>query len=160
MSRSLGSLLPDGLIARLSASPEEDAPAEQAVVLTSVDPYGWPHPALLSEAEVVALDASRLRLALGATSRSARHLRDSGRATLVFAGAAGTIYVKAEAVALPPAPDHPELARFELVVQDVLEDQAGGDEAGARLRQGLVIEWPPGVDRASRRRWLRNVLRD
>ena len=158
MSRSLGPLLPDGLIARLSVSPEGGTTAEQAVVLASVDPYGWPHPALLSEAEMVALDASRLRLGLASASRSARHLRDSGRATLVFAGAAGALYVKAEATALLAAPDHPGLARFELVIQDVLEDFSAGDEAGARLGQGLLIEWPPGMDLVSRRRSLRGAL--
>ena len=126
-------------------------------MLASVDPYGWPHPALLSDAEVIALDATRLRLGLHPESRSVRHLRDSGRATLVFADAA-TLYVKAEALALPGAPGHPELARFELVVQDVLEDRSEGAEAGARLKGGLEIEWPAGLDPVARRRRLREAL--
>lgn len=155
MSRSLGSLLPDALVARLA---ESEGPAERAIVLASVDPYGWPHPALLSEAEVIVLDATRLRLGVGARSRSARHLRDSGRATLVFGGDDGVLYVKAEAVGLPAAPGHPDLARFELVVQDVLEDRAGGDEAGAGLRHGLAIEWPAGLDLQARRRRLKEAL--
>lgn len=121
-------------------------------MLTTVDPYGWPHPALLSYAEILALDASRLRLALYAGSRSSRHLGDSSRATLVFADTSLTVYVKAEAVGLPAALGRVDLARFELQVRDVLEDRAEGDEAGARLVGGLAIAWPDGLEGAARRR--------
>jgi hypothetical protein len=52
--------------------------------------------------------------------------------------------VKVEALTLPAAPRAPELERFELIVRDVLEDRAEGDEAGARLTSGLGIGWPGG----------------
>jgi hypothetical protein len=145
VTRSLGAALPDRLLARLAA-PLDAAPLDLALVLVTVDPYGWGHPALLSYAEVVAQDAARLRLALGAGSRSSRHLREAGRATLVVADAELCAYVKAEALPLPPASAAPELARFELIVRDVLEDRAEGDEAGARLSAGLTIAWPGGPD--------------
>ena len=86
MARSIGAQLPDSLLARLVTADRADR-LGQVVVLTTLDPYGWPHPALLSYAEVLALDASRVRIGLYATSRSTHHLRDSGRATLVFADA-------------------------------------------------------------------------
>jgi hypothetical protein len=141
VSRSLGPALPDRLLARLTA-PVVAAPLDAAILLATVDPYGWTHPALVSYAEVVALDAVRLRLALHTGSRSSRHLRESGRATLVFADAELCIYVKGEAVTLPGAHAAPDLARFELLVRDVLEDRAEGGEAGARLSSGLTIAWP------------------
>lgn len=159
MSRSLGASLPDRLLAPL-LGPDEHVPADPAIVLLTVDPYGWPHPALLSFAEVLALDASRLRLGLHAGSRTARHLRDSGRATLVFADEALVVYVKAEALALPALPGAEALARFELGVRDVLEDQAREEEAGARLASGLRICWPGSPeDVGARLRRLREALR-
>jgi hypothetical protein len=160
VTRSLGPVLPDLLLARLMA-PADAAPLDTAVVLTTVDPFGWPHPALVSYAEILALDTTRLRLALHAGSRSSRHLRESARATLVFADAQVCLYVKAEAVPLPGVANAGELARFELIVRDVLEDRAEGEEAGARLVSGLAIAWPenlPGV--AARHARLRAVLRE
>lgn len=132
--------------------PAASAPIDLAIVLTTIDPYGWAHPALVSYAEVLALDAARLRLGLHRGSRSARHLQESGRATLVFADDEVCLYVKAEALALPPVAVAPDLARFELVVRDVLVDRAEGDEAGARLTSGIGIAWPAGLDAAGERR--------
>jgi len=139
--------------------PDGIAPFDAAIVLATIDPYGWAHPALVSYGEVLALDAARLRLALHAGSRSARHLRESGRATLVFADDELCVYVKVEALGLPAAPGAQDLARFELVVRDVLEDRAEGEEAGARLTSGLEIAWPGGSDAVrARRARLRSAL--
>jgi hypothetical protein len=150
VTRSLGPALPDALLARLMA-PADAAPLDAAILLATIDPYGWAHPALLSYAEVLALDAARLRLALHAGSRSSRHLRESGRATLVFADAELCLYVKGEALALPGTPGAPGLTRFELVVRDVLEDRAEGAEAGARLSSGPTIAWPGDPREAAER---------
>ena len=160
MTRSLGPTLPDRLLSRLMA-PVAQVRLDAALVLATVDPYGWPHPALLSYAEVLALDAGRVRLALHAGSRSSRHLRESGRATLVFADEELCLYVKGEALALANAVGAADLARFELVVRDVLEDRAEGEEAGARLSGGLTIDWPgdPAAV-AERYRRVRAVLRE
>jgi hypothetical protein len=158
VARSLGPTLPDRLLSRLMA-PTGELPFDTAIVLATIDPYGWAHPALLSYAEVLALDAARLRLGLHAGSRSARHLRESGRGTLVFADAELCLYVKVEALALPAALDAPELARFELIVREVLEDRAEGEEAGARLMSGLGIGWPDGAPAVTARRArLRSAL--
>jgi hypothetical protein len=159
VARSLGPVLPDRLLGRL-LGPDGEALRDDAVVLLTVDPYGWPHPALLSYAEVVAVDAGRLRLGLHRGSRTTRHLRDSGRATLVFADEELVLYVKAEAVPLPDIPAEPALARFELGLQDVLDDQASGEETGARLGSGLVVVWPGRAEEvAARARRIRDALR-
>ena len=157
MSRSLGPTLPDALLARLLADPGERP--DHAVVLVTVDPYGWPHAALVSYAELLALDAGRIRLGLHRGTRSATHLRDSGRATLVFADAELCCYVKAEAVALEAARDAPDLARFELQVRDVLADRAEGEEAGAHLVGGITFRLPEGAARwAERSARIRRAL--
>jgi hypothetical protein len=140
-------------------APPGELAFDTAVVLATIDPYGWAHPALLSYAEVLALDAARLRLGLHAGSRSARHLRESGRGTFVFADAELCLYVKVEALALPDALHAPELARFELIVREVLEDRAEGEEVGARLTSGLGIRWPDGAPAGTARRArLRSAL--
>lgn len=62
MTRSLGSELPEPVHAALTV----DDPAEAeglTLLLLSVRADGWPHLALLSVGEVVALDRRRLRLA-------------------------------------------------------------------------------------------------
>ena len=160
MTRSLGAAIPDRLLSRL-AGPAAQAPLDAAIVLATVDPYGWPHPALVSYAEILALDAARLRLGLHAGSRSSRHLRESGRATLVFADDELCCYVKAEGLALPGTPSAPGIARFELVVRDVLEDRAEGEEVGARLASGLTIDWPgDSAAIAGRLAGLRAALRE
>ena len=139
----------------------EGAPLDAAILLATIDPYGWAHPALVSYAEVLALDAGRLRLALHVGSRSTRHLRESGRGTLVFADGELCLYVKVEALTLFGAPSAPELARFELVVRDVLEDRAEGEEAGARLTSGLTIAWPGDPQAvAERHARIRAALRE
>ena len=46
-------------------APVGAAPVEAAILLATIDPYGWAHPALVSYAEVLALDASRLRASGG-----------------------------------------------------------------------------------------------
>jgi hypothetical protein len=160
VTRSLGPTLPDPLLARLMA-PTGAGPLDAGIMLATIDPYGWAHPALLSYAEILALDAERLRLALHDGSRSTRHLRESGRATLVFADGELCLYVKVEAMALPRASSATGLARFELVVRDVLEDRAEGEEAGARLASGLTIAWPgDSRDVVDRYRRIRTALRE
>jgi hypothetical protein len=151
VTRSLGPALPDRLLSRLM-TPAGEMPPEVAVLLATIDPYGWTHPALVCYAELLALDVTRLRLALHAGSRSTRHLRESSRATLIFADAELCLYVKAEALGLPVAPGAPELARFELIVRDVVEDRTEGEEAGARLTSGLGIGWPGGREAVVARR--------
>jgi hypothetical protein len=142
-------------------APAGAAPLDAAIVLATIDPYGWAHPALLSYAEILALDAARIRLGLHAGSRSTRHLRESGRATLAFMDAELCLYVKVEALALPGASGAAGLARFELVVREVLEDRAEGEEAGAKLSSGLTIAWPGDPRRiAERHARLRAALRE
>jgi hypothetical protein len=140
VSRSLGRQLPDRLLARLFADPADRL--AEAVVLVTVDPYGVPHPALVSYGTLLAVDASRLRLGLAKGTRSATHLRDSARAALLFADTELQLCVKVDAVSLPAAPSCPELVRFELHVRDVLEDRAEGEEAGATLTSGISFALP------------------
>jgi hypothetical protein len=135
-------------------APDPASRPGEALLLVTVDPYGRPHPALVSYAELLALDTARVRLALHAGTRSATHLAESARATLVVADAELSLYVKADAVALARAPGHAALARFELQVRDVLADRAEGAEAGAVLTGGITFAWPGGLEA-----WTRHAAR-
>jgi hypothetical protein len=126
----------------------------EVIVLVTLDPYGCPHPGLLSYAELLALDPARIRLALHAGTRATTYLREAGRATLVVADAELLLYVKTDAVPLAPAVGHPGLARFELQVREVLEDRAEGEEAGSFLTAGITFAWPGGPDA-----WARHAAR-
>ncbi len=59
--------------------------ADRAVVICSVDEHGWPHPAMLSSLEIVAVDGRNMRLAIHSRSRTARNLLANGRLTVIVA---------------------------------------------------------------------------
>jgi hypothetical protein len=140
MSRELGNALPGALLSLLEGS-DLSARLGRAILAATVDAAGWPHPALLSYGEVVAVDARRLRLATYANSRTAENLRRSGRLTLCLIEAGLACYVKASARELAESPELAGLARFEAIVEQVLVDQAREDrEPGARLTRGIEFE--------------------
>ena len=78
MSRALGNSLPNVLFDLLSGR-ELAARMGQAILITTTDAAGFPHPALLSFGEVVAVDHRRLRLALYRTSGTSGNLRRNGK---------------------------------------------------------------------------------
>jgi len=143
MSREVGSSLPRPLLDRLRGD-DLAARVGFAVLILSIDEGGWPHPAMLSYGEMVALDSRRVRLAVHQRSGTAANLQRSRRITFCFVEANMTYYVKAT-VGLPPAPMQafPHLARFEATVQSVLTDEARSDtEPGAIIVDG--VRFSPG----------------
>lgn len=152
MSRSLGPALTPDLLARLS---QADLPASlgRALPLITLDAQGRPHPMLLSPLEVLAAAPDRLRVVIGAGSRSAANLRERGAATLLVLDAGLAVYVKCRAVAGPLS--DAGLCRFDLAVEDVLEDQAGDEEEGTRLTGGLTYAPPQPLDAP----WAQATLR-
>jgi hypothetical protein len=151
MSTVIGSQLPPRLFARLSG-PVADRPL-LAVQMATVDPADWPHPALLSYGEVVALDPGRLRFAVGRDSVTAANLRRSGRVTFCLVEPGMVHYVKASARPLGEAlPDAPALAGFDAVVETVLRDEPRPDEAGGAVQDGIRFA-PGGAPGRLRDRW-------
>ena len=143
MSIEVGSSLPKPLLDRLRGDDLATRLGIVVLILTN-DERGWPHPAMLSYGEMVALDARRLRLAVQCTSRTAANLRRSRRITFCFVEANMIYYVKAT-VGLPldPMPAFPGLARFEATVESVLADEARSDtEPGAVIVDG--VRFSPG----------------
>ncbi len=140
MARALGDSLPDVLHGLLGGH-DLAARIGQAILITTTDQGEWPHPALVSYGEVVAIARRRLRLALYRTSGTSGNLRRNGKLTLCLIGAGMAYYVKTSAREQQnPMEGFPDLARFEATVNTVLVDQAREDlEPGARLTGGITF---------------------
>jgi len=143
MSRSLGAALPSELVRRLS---QQDLPSllGRALPLLTLDDQGRPHPMLCSYLELLAVGPGVIRLAIGARSSTRRNLEARGAATLIIAEPDVTKYVKCRAGAPPLLAG--ELARFDLAVEDVLEDSAADYERGAGITSGLTYAPVPTLD--------------
>jgi hypothetical protein len=137
MSLFLGDSLPDSLTQRLNPDRAMER-ADRAVVICSVDEHGWPHPAMLSSLEFVAVDSRNIRLAIHSRSRTARNLQANGRLTAILADEDAVYYVKGDTRLLAPGRDAPDLARFNLRVDSVLQDAAGEYEH-ARIVAGIRV---------------------
>ena len=125
----------------------------QALLVAVTDEAGWPHLAMVSYGEVVAIDAATLRLGLWDGSRTTRYLRQTGKATLCLAGEHGVFYIKGQVRDLGRALTEPApIAKLELRVQEVLQDGDPDGEviSGITYRstetQGQVLE-----------RWTRQI---
>lgn len=126
MATLVGTSLSADLLARLRGTALE-ALATKAIQVVTVDDTGWPHPALLSYFEVVALGATSVRLAVYGTSTTARNLRRDGRVTLAILDDRVAYYVKGAASELAPRMQTaPENASFHVHVERVLEDAVDG----------------------------------
>ena len=143
MSRSLGPALTPALQARLSQA-ELPARLGRAVPLMTVDAAGRPHPMLCSYLELLAVDARTIRVAIAAGGGSARNLAERRAATLVLIEPGLVVYVKCRAAGPPLALG--ALARFDLAVEDVLEDVATGWEEGIGITSGIAYAPLPDLD--------------
>ena len=143
MSRSLGAALPPALQARLS---QKDLPRllGRGLPLLTVDDRGRPHPMFCSYLELLAVSATVIRIAVAARSGTARNLEARGAATFLIAEPDVTMYLKCRAVGAPLLSGN--LARFELSVEEVLEDSAAEGEAGARITGGVTYAPVPPLD--------------
>jgi len=137
MSTFIGDALPEPLTQHLSPDHAIER-ADRAVVICSVDEHGWPHPAMLSSLELVAVDPRNIRLSVHGRSRTARNLQANGRLTVIVADEDAVFYVKGDTLRLACTAATPDLARFNLRVDSVLQDVAGEHEH-ARLVAGIRV---------------------
>jgi len=143
MSKRLGDALPEDLVERLSGR-DLQAAAEKVIVVCSVDDLGFPHPALLSYFEVLALDRRTIRLAIYSNSRTTANARRTRRLTLVVVDAGVAYYIKAAVEEIGAAMRAtPYNARVHLRVVEVLADEANPElEPGAYIASGITYVNP------------------
>jgi hypothetical protein len=143
MPRSLGSALPADLAGALDGRRLEDRVGDTYLLLTTSE-AGWPHVAMLSAGEVLAVGQGELRLGLWPGTRSAENLGRYGRGLLMAVLPPATYYVRlrTDAVGEVPVGDR-RLAVFGATVEDVLEDVVDY----ARVTQGIRFDLadPPRV---------------
>ena len=99
---------------------------------------GWPGVALLSAGEVLALDASTVRLALWPETRTTANLDRTGRALLAFVHAGGAFTVRLESCRGDDLRTPARLAVIDGRVAAVRRDEV----AYARLRSGVTFDLP------------------
>jgi hypothetical protein len=151
VSRSLGPALPPPLLALLSQT-DLDTRLGRALPFVTRDADDSPHPMLCSYLEWLAVDARTLRLAIAPGSRSARNLETRGVGTLFLVDTGVTAYVKCRATGAPRR--MADLARFTLVVEDVLDDRPTESEGDARIVSGITYRPRPSLDAP----WVQAVL--
>jgi hypothetical protein len=138
MSRSLGNRLPESVHRRLDGT-DLEGDSGFTLSLVTVDESSYPRIALLSVGEVLALNESRLAMALWPGSTTTRSLSASGQGTLAVVAdeVAYSIQVEVERQDDLPAGgmDH---AFFMATIQDVLADEV----TYARLTSGITFELP------------------
>ena len=98
---------------------------------------------LCSYLEVYAPDPRIIRVAIAAGSGSARNLEARGVATLLIVEPERTVYVKGRATGSPFVIG--TLARFELAVEEVLEDTADPSEGQVGITGGITYGPPPSL---------------
>lgn len=151
MSRPLGRALPPDLQALLS---QEDLPSllGRVIPLITIGPDGQPHPMLCTYLEVLAIAPKVLRLAISMRSRTASNLQSRRVATFLLIDPERIVYVKCRAGAPPRVFNG--LARFEISVEEVLEDTPEEGEGQVRLTSGITYTPPPRLES----RWAKEVL--
>jgi hypothetical protein len=143
VARHVARALTDDLLAALSQR-DLEARLDRALPLVTLDAEGRPHPMLCSYLELLAVDPKTIRVAIAAGSVSARNLEARGAATLLIVEPERAVYVKARASGPPVV--RGRLARFDLAVEEVLEDAADPSEGDVRITGGITYGPPPRLD--------------
>src|SRR5919198_4673701 len=154
--------LPDDLYGRLRGN-DLEAYADKVILLSTVDAEGWPHPAMLSYFEVVALDRRHVRLASYGSSGTADNMRRNGKATLSIIDERLAYYVKGGVREFRrEMRSSPHNSGFDLRVERVLADAANEEyEAGAYVTGGVTYHNPdPSAEAAKGRAVLRELVED
>ena len=138
MSQLLGKELTQELFDRLKGG-DVASQMGKAIVIVTVDESGWPHPAMLSYYEVVAKDRSRIDLAIGKTSTTARNLRGTGKITLLVTDSGINYYLKGNAREVREAMEGVSfMSLFRVQMEHLLEDQ----EPDAVITSGVTFSRP------------------
>ncbi len=125
MPRSIGNQLPDALRQLLDGS---DVAGREGLtfLLITADESGWPHMAMLSVGELIAVEPRTLRAGLWLHSSTSNNLARDARAMLAIVANGNGYYLR---LAARRGPDldlgsDGRLALFVLQIEDVLEDAA------------------------------------
>jgi hypothetical protein len=162
LAKLVGTELPDDLYERLRGDRPEEY-AGKAILLSTLDAEGWPHPSMLSYFEVVAFDRRNLRLAANAGSSTAENMRRRAVATLSIIDERLAYYVKGRVAELGrELHSSPHNSAFNLAVERVLADEANEEyEAGAYVTGGVTYyNHDPAAEAEKGRAVLKELIED
>jgi hypothetical protein len=161
MSTRVGDQLPEDLFIAVSGRALA-AVADRVIVVLTTDDGGFPHPALLSYFEVVAIDRRTIRLATYAESRTTRNATRLGKVTLIFIDAEFVYYVKGVVRQLAASMRAtPYNAKLDVQVQEVLRDAPDPvREPGAHIANGIRYVNPQRTAELERARLVIAELRE
>ncbi|MDQ3817563.1 MAG: pyridoxamine 5'-phosphate oxidase family protein [Acidobacteriota bacterium] len=156
MAKFVGDELPFDLYERLRGN-DLEAYADKVILISTVDGYGWPHPAMLSYFEVVAPDRRNIRLATYRNSGTTDNMRSNGRATISIIDERLAYYIKGSVKELKEEmASAPHNAKLNMRIEQVLKDEANEEyEAGAYVSSGVTYRNP---NRAAEMLKAREVL--
>lgn len=125
----------------------------EAFMLQTVTEEGWPHTAMISVGEIVAMDDYTLRLALWCGTTTSHNMQRSGKAELVIVYAERVYYLKVAVKPLAPlmSAKH-ERDRFSAHIHALKIDQAkyAHIEAGIRVQlidpDSVITRWTETVE--------------
>jgi hypothetical protein len=124
MAHSVGNQIPEAIRPLFDGLKLEEREGLTFLLLTTTED-GWPHLAMLSVGELLAVGDRELRAALWRGSTAASNLARTGRATLALVHQATGYSMRCSARQGTDLPvEHGRLAYFELQVEDALEDVA------------------------------------
>jgi len=110
--------LAPGLVQYLDGSKLNERVGE-AIRITTVDEDGWPHAALLSVGEVLAVDARHIKFAIWPTSTTTKNIERTGRISLAMAHDGALWEIHLEAKRIPGERADMKLAFFTADVKSV-----------------------------------------
>ena len=116
----------------------------KAILITTSDLDGWPHPALLSYREVCAIGRNTLRIQTYTGTYTTRNLQTNGIITLVFIDQTMTYYVKgtaAEELSISSL-NSDNVTISNISISQILRDYTSQDEAGAYITTGITFHNP------------------
>jgi hypothetical protein len=152
MARQIGNTLPPTLHPLFAGDRIESHQGLTFLFLTTT-PDGWPHLAMLSVGEVLAVGERVLRVALWRGSTASVNLAHSGRATLALVHEGAGYSIRCDARQGPDLPiENGRLAYFELSIEQVLEDVAPYAEltSGVTFRlkdpQDVLARWQGAIE--------------
>lgn len=157
VTKFVGNKLPDDLYRRLDGS-ELQVCAEKAILICTVDPNGWPHPAMLSYFEVVAKDECNLRLATYKDSSTTNNMRRNGKLSLLIIEERLAYYVKGTVQELARQMNCSQHnSKLNLRVEQVLAEEANEEfEPGVYITGGVTYKRP--IDMSQAREMLKELL--
>jgi hypothetical protein len=142
MAKTTVARLPAELLAALSQK-NLRARLRRVVPLVTLDGRMRPHPMLCSCLEILAVNATTIRVVIARQGRSARNLAARKVATLIVVEPERTVYVKCRAVGVPL--NVGALGRFVLKVQEVEIDAADPSEGPVRITSGITYAPAPSL---------------